>query len=101
MGTLKINNQEVFTETAGVVSAGSGHPAGHVLQVVIGVERETVDSTTQNWSDISDDLKVDNKDENILDNDKAEEASIYGSTQKIPDRRFVVHHYASRRLVTQ
>ena len=58
MGTLKINNQEVFTETAGVVSAGSSYPAGHILQVVIGVERETVHSTTQNWNDISDDLAV-------------------------------------------
>lgn len=33
--------------------------------------------------------EFDNKDENKLDNDKAEEASIYGSTQKIPDRRLI------------
>ena len=33
-------------------------PAGHILQVVCGVERETVSSTTQDWSDISTDLTV-------------------------------------------
>ena len=34
MGILKLNNQEIFTETAGVVSAGSNFPAGHVIQMI-------------------------------------------------------------------
>ena len=33
-------------------------PAGHILQVKCGVERDIVTSTTQNWSDISSDLTV-------------------------------------------
>jgi len=31
MGTLKLNNQEIFTETAGVVEFGNNYPAGTVL----------------------------------------------------------------------
>ena len=31
MGTLKINNQEVFTETGGVVEFGNNYPAGSIL----------------------------------------------------------------------
>ena len=31
MGTLKINNQEIFTETAGVVEFGNNYPAGTIL----------------------------------------------------------------------
>lgn len=58
MGTLKINNQEVFTETAGVVSAGSNYPSGHILQIIQGVEKDIVSSTTQGWNDISTDLTV-------------------------------------------
>ena len=48
MGTLKLNNQEVFTETAGVVSAGSSFPSGHVLQVQttwVNGRNETADTT--------------------------------------------------------
>tara|TARA_B100000424_G_scaffold157003_1_gene120025 strand:- start:45 stop:533 length:489 start_codon:yes stop_codon:yes gene_type:complete len=33
MGTLKLNNQEVFTETAGIVSVGSSFPSGNLISV--------------------------------------------------------------------
>ena len=36
MGTLKLNNQEIFNETAGVVSTGSSFPAGHIVSFATG-----------------------------------------------------------------
>ena len=33
MGTLKLNNQEVFTEAAGIVSYGSSFPSGNLISV--------------------------------------------------------------------
>ena len=61
-GTTGVGSQagspiQMSGDTA-TLGTGVTFPAGHILQVVCGVERETVDSTTQNWSDISDDLKV-------------------------------------------
>ena len=46
-----------FTGTTNV-SSGVTLPASHIIQVVCGVERSTVHSTTQGWSDISSGLAV-------------------------------------------
>ena len=46
------------TNSLGTISNTTTFPAGHVLQVVCGVERDIVSTTTQNWSDISTDLTV-------------------------------------------
>jgi hypothetical protein len=51
-------NKELAEYSSSAWSWGAGVPAGSILQVVIGVERETVHSTTQNWNDISTDLTV-------------------------------------------
>ena len=53
MGTLKINNQEIFTETAGVISTGTSFPTGHVINIQEFTNSDTTDTwTSSNWRTI-------------------------------------------------
>ena len=55
MGTLKINNQEILTETAGVVSAGSSFPIGHIVQTVTkNVDNVTQSTSSQSFTEMTD-----------------------------------------------
>ena len=55
MGTLKINNQEIITETAGVVSVGSSFPTGHIVQTVQkNVNGVTQSSNSQSFQEMTD-----------------------------------------------
>ena len=53
MGTLKINNQEILTETAGVVSTGSSFPAGHLVQTVTKEVRSSQTTTSTSFVEMS------------------------------------------------
>ena len=56
--TTGATNATLGTITGGTLQSGVTFPAGHILQVKCGVERDIVTSTTQNWNDISTDLVV-------------------------------------------
>ena len=53
MGTLKINNQEILTETAGVVSTGSSFPAGHLVQTVTKEVRSSQTTTSTSFVEMT------------------------------------------------
>ncbi len=66
MSVFKMGNKSLATQSgddepvvaSNVDFSSATFPAGHILQVKCGVERDIVTSTTQNWNDISTDLVV-------------------------------------------
>jgi hypothetical protein len=55
---VTLNNAGITNLSAGTLGSGVTFPTGHVLQVVTSTLTETVASSTQDWNDIDNDLKV-------------------------------------------